>query len=93
MKNPHLVFFDWFFSQIPIEDEDGTQSRVDCWMEITKGRFPHTTDIDGAVKVGSPLTLAIFVKDPRKRTDIRVKDCYGKLISERFLSERFSFFN
>lgn len=32
-------------------------------MEITKGRFPHTTDIDGAVKVGSPLTLAIFVKD------------------------------
>lgn len=46
-------------------------------MEISKGRFPHTMDIEGAVKVGSPLTLAIFVKDPRKRTDIRVKDCYG----------------
>ena len=47
-------------------------------MEISKGRFPQTTEIDGAVKVGSPLTLAIFVKDPRKRTDVRIKDCYGK---------------
>lgn len=46
-------------------------------MEISKGRFPQTTEIDGAVKVGSPLTLAIFVKDPRKRTDVRIKDCYG----------------
>ena len=63
--------------QIPIQDERGEQSRVDCWMEISKGRFPQTTDIDGAVKVGSPLTLAIFVKDPRKRTDVRIKDCYG----------------
>lgn len=65
------------FKQIPIQDERGQQSRVDCWMEITKGRFPQTEDIDGAVRVGSPLTLAIYVKDPRKRTDIRVKDCYG----------------
>lgn len=46
-------------------------------MEITKGRFPATSPIDSAVKVGSPLTLAIFVRDPRKRTDLRVKDCYG----------------
>lgn len=52
-------------------------------MEITKGRFPHTQEIDGAVKVGSPLSLSVYVKDPRKRTDIRVKDCYG-LFSIRF---------
>jgi hypothetical protein len=58
-------------------DADGQQSRVDCWMEITRGRFPQTSPIEGAVKVGSPLTLAIFVRDPRKRTDLRVKDCYG----------------
>lgn len=50
-------------------------------MEISKGRFPQTTEIDSAVKVGSPLTLAIFVRDPRKRTDIRIKDCYGKAIN------------
>lgn len=54
-------------------------------MEITKGRFPQTTDIDGAVKVGSPLTLAIYVKDPRKRTDIRIKDCYGKHLPVRLV--------
>lgn len=63
--------------QIPIQDERGVQSRVDCWMEISKGRFPETTEIDSAIKVGTPLTLAIFVRDPRKRTDIRIKDCYG----------------
>ncbi|CAG2166525.1 unnamed protein product, partial [Oppiella nova] len=62
---------------IPVRDADGEQTRVDCWMEITKGRFPQTSPIDSAVKVGSPLTLAIFVRDPRKRTDLRVKDCYA----------------
>ncbi|CAG2115908.1 unnamed protein product, partial [Medioppia subpectinata] len=62
---------------IPVREADGEQTRVDCWMEITKGRFPLTSPIDNAVKVGSPLTLAIFVRDPRKRTDLRVKDCYA----------------
>lgn len=60
-----------------MSDSLGLETKVDCWMEITSGRFPNIAPIDGPVKVGSPLTLAIFIRDSRKKTDIRVKDCYA----------------
>lgn len=51
--------------------------QVSCWMDITRGIFPHSKPIDGPVKVGENLTMAIYIKDRRETTDLRVKDCYA----------------
>lgn len=51
--------------------------QVDCWMDITRGNFPNSIPIEGAVKVGENLTMAIYIKDGKSMTDLRVKDCYA----------------
>lgn len=66
-----------FISKVPMADYAGDEHKVDCWMDVTKGRFPSNTPISGPVKVGENLTLAIYIRDSRKNTDIRVKDCYA----------------
>lgn len=58
-------------------DFAGDQHKVDCWMDVTKGLFPQNHEIEGPVKVGENLTLAIYIKDSRKKTDVRIKDCYA----------------
>uniref|UniRef100_T1L3T9 ZP domain-containing protein n=1 Tax=Tetranychus urticae TaxID=32264 RepID=T1L3T9_TETUR len=63
--------------RVPMADFAGDEHKVDCWMDVTKGRYPNNSPIDGPVKVGENLTLAIYIRDTRKRTDIRVKDCYA----------------
>lgn len=63
--------------KVPMADFAGDEHKVDCWMDVTKGRYPNNSPIDGPVKVGENLTLAIYIRDTRKRTDIRVKDCYA----------------
>ena len=50
---------------------------VDCWMDITRGTFPSSIPIEGAVKVGENLTMTIYIKDGKRMTDLRVKDCYA----------------
>ena len=55
----------------------GDQHKVNCWMDVTKGIFPNNHEIKGPVKVGENLTLAIYIQDSRKSTDVRVKDCYA----------------
>ena len=51
--------------------------QVSCWMDITRGHFPDSKPIDGPVKVGENLTMAIYIKDKRETTDLRVKDCFA----------------
>ena len=51
--------------------------QVSCWMDITRGQFPNSKPIEGPVKVGENLTMAIYIKDKKESTDIRVKDCYA----------------
>lgn len=53
------------------------QHSVSCWMDITRGTFPHARPIEGPVKVGENLTMAIYIKDKKETTDLRVKDCYA----------------
>lgn len=50
---------------------------MDVWIDITYGVFPDTEPLEGAVKIGDNLTLAIYVKDSANNTDIRIKDCYA----------------
>lgn len=50
---------------------------MDVWIDITFGVFPDTEPIEGPLKLGDNLTLAIYVKDSANNTDIRVKDCYA----------------
>lgn len=46
-------------------------------MDITRGIHPNSIPIEGPVKVGENLTMAIYIKDKRDMTDLRVKDCYA----------------
>ena len=61
---------------VPVEDDMGDRN-VDVWIDITYGVFPDTSPLEGPIKIGDNLTLAIYVKDSANNTDIRVKDCYA----------------
>ncbi|RWS15822.1 uncharacterized protein B4U79_01259 [Dinothrombium tinctorium] len=63
--------------KVPMQSFVGDAHKVDCWMDIKLGKYPDYTEITGPVKVGQNLTLLIAIKDTRKNTDIRVKDCYA----------------
>lgn len=46
-------------------------------MDITRGVYPNAIPIEGPVKVGENLTMAIYIRDRKEMTDLRVKDCYA----------------
>jgi len=59
---------------VPMKEEE---HQVSCWMDIMRGTFPFSKPLEGPVKVGENLTMAIYIKDRRETTDLRVKDCYA----------------
>lgn len=65
------------YSQVPMTGPKDKHHSVSCWMDITRGSFPHAKPIEGPVKVGENLTMAIYIKDRKETTDLRVKDCYA----------------
>lgn len=50
---------------------------VECWMDIQRGKFPQISQISGNIKIGEPLSVIIFLKDPNKEYDLSVRDCWA----------------
>ncbi len=38
-------------------------SAVDCWMDLQVGKFPDSTAVTAAVRIGQPLSMLVYAKD------------------------------
>lgn len=50
---------------------------VECWMDIQIGSYPKISPIPESIKIGTHLTLLVYLRDPLKEYDLHVKDCYA----------------
>lgn len=50
---------------------------VDCWMDIQRGEYPKITPIGEIIKIGEPLSVLVFLKDPGNEYDLIVRDCWA----------------
>ncbi len=38
-------------------------SAVECWMDLQVGKFPDSTAVTAAVRIGQPLSMLVYAKD------------------------------
>ncbi|CAB3376481.1 Hypothetical predicted protein [Cloeon dipterum] len=50
---------------------------VDCWMDIRKGQYPNTAELEDNIKIGETLTVLVYLKDEANQYDLRVRDCWA----------------
>jgi len=50
---------------------------VSCWMQVQRGRGPFANELNGVVRIGEELTVAVFVDDGGSNYDVLVSNCYA----------------
>lgn len=55
---------------------------VDVWMDLQQGRWPSSSRIESAVRIGEQLSLIVGLNDPSGQMDLQVRDCYAHSMPE-----------
>ncbi|GAU90530.1 hypothetical protein RvY_02936 [Ramazzottius varieornatus] len=50
---------------------------VGVWMTVQQGKGPYAPEVNGIVRIGEYLTLAIGIQDKTKKFDMRVVNCFA----------------
>lgn len=76
-KEQTIIFKPFVVDMLEVVSVETSSGPVQCWMDIMIGKFPQITPIERPIKIGEPLTILVYLKDPQKKYDINVKDCYA----------------
>lgn len=72
-----IYFKPFVVDMLEVINVETARGGVECWMDIQRGQFPQVSQITGNIKIGEPLTVLIFLKDPNKEYDLSVRDCWA----------------
>lgn len=72
-----IIFKPFVVDMLEVVSVPTSRGGVECWMDIQRGEFPKVTPITTNVKIGEPISVLVFLKDPNKEYDIVVRDCWA----------------
>ena len=68
-----VKFSPFEVDMLNVEEVKFEGDSVECFMDLQVGKYPDSTDIDEAVKIGEPLSLIVYMEDDKEMYDMHVK--------------------
>ena len=73
----NVLFNPFSVNAVDVADVQVDGDDVTCWMNVLTGRSPFGRQVDGIVRIGDPMTVAIYVQDGGSGFDVSVRNCYA----------------